>query len=257
VTAPLGGRPTTAVVLAAGKGTRMNHPLLPKPLVPVGGRPMLDRALRGLAASGFTRVVLVVGHRREMLRDRYGDRFTDDAGRSLAVDHVVQETLDGTAAAVTCTAPLLDGVTSFLLTWCDILVEPRWYDELAATWATRTGGGEADLVALTTVVDGNPSVGAAVGFDDDLRMTSFVEKPPGVTHGWADGGVAVHTSTSLAAMADVAPSPRGEKEVADAIGDLLRAGRRVGVARYDGCWADLGSPDLLAAAEERFGDLLD
>lgn len=235
----------------------MNHPLLPKPLVPVGGRPMLDRVLRGLCAAGFTRVVLVVGHRRELLEERYGRFFADDEGRGLAVDHVVQESLDGTAAAVTCAAPALDGVGAFLLTWCDILVEPRWYDELAATWAARTAGAESDLVALTTVIDGDPSVGAAVGFDDALCMTSFVEKPPGVTHGWADGGVAVHTAASLAAMAEVAPSQRGEKEVADAIGDLLRAGRRVGVARYGGCWADLGSPELLAAAEDRFGELLD
>ncbi len=60
----------TAVLLAAGEGTRL-HPFTldrPKCLVEVGGRPLLDRALAALEAAGFTTVILVTGYREDVLQ---------------------------------------------------------------------------------------------------------------------------------------------------------------------------------------------
>ncbi len=58
---------TVAVVMAAGKGTRMNTEL-PKVVVPVCGRPMLLYVLDALAAAGIQRVILVVGYRADEVR---------------------------------------------------------------------------------------------------------------------------------------------------------------------------------------------
>jgi choline kinase len=62
---------STAVILAAGVGSRLRglYPGLPKPLIPIGGRPMLARSVEALLARGVARVVLVAGHRADLLRD--------------------------------------------------------------------------------------------------------------------------------------------------------------------------------------------
>ena len=70
-------RAPRAVILAAGKGDRL-YPLTaetPKCLVEVGGEPMLERALRALAAEGVTQAVIVVGHLGEVVRERIGAGF--------------------------------------------------------------------------------------------------------------------------------------------------------------------------------------
>ncbi len=64
---------TLAVVMAAGKGTRMKSEL-PKVLVPVCGRPMLDYVLDALEAAGVDRNVVVVGYRADDVRSAVGDR---------------------------------------------------------------------------------------------------------------------------------------------------------------------------------------
>ena len=90
-----------AVILAAGKGTRMKSDLA-KVLVPVAGRPLLLHVLDSVERAGFERVVVVVGHQAERVREVL-------AGRP--VDTVVQEPQLGTGHAVSCAAPLLAGVT--------------------------------------------------------------------------------------------------------------------------------------------------
>lgn len=239
-------QPDTAVVLAAGRGTRMRRDDIPKPLVPLGGRPMLDRVLDGLAASGLARTVLVIGHLGDMVRDHVGG-----ARKGMEISYARQESLDGTAAALTCAGQELDRDTPVLLTWCDIFVAPTWYRMLCDAWQVRKG-----LVLLATVIDGDPSVGAGVEFDGDLRMTDFVEKPPGRNRGWADGGVSVLSATARAVMAEVEPSERGERELASGIVRLLRDGRPIGVERYSGPWADLGTPEAVTRVEASFGELL-
>lgn len=61
------------IILAAGKGTRMNSDL-PKVLCEVGGRPMVEYVIDALEACGFDRIVLVVGYKSELVRERFADR---------------------------------------------------------------------------------------------------------------------------------------------------------------------------------------
>ena len=66
-------RDNTAVVLAAGKGTRMKSNL-PKVLVPVAGRPMIHYVLEALSAAGVRDVIVVVGYRGDLVRSELADR---------------------------------------------------------------------------------------------------------------------------------------------------------------------------------------
>ncbi len=104
-----------AIVLAAGKGTRMNSPL-PKVLIEVCGRPMLDYVLGALRRGGIDRIVLVVGHREELVRAALADQ--PDVGfvpqcQQLGTGHAVMtcrhvlELHRGPVVVVTGDAPLM------------------------------------------------------------------------------------------------------------------------------------------------------
>lgn len=89
-----------AVVMAAGKGTRMKSEL-PKVLVPVCGRPMIDYVLDALAAAGIERTVVVIGYRAEDVRQAL-------AGRPNVV-FALQAEQRGTGHAVMCARDYLVG----------------------------------------------------------------------------------------------------------------------------------------------------
>ena len=122
--ARLGHEQTTAIVLAAGKGTRMKSDL-PKVLVPVCGRPMIEYVLDALAKGGVDRVIAVVGYRAELVRaaidGRPGVEFalqTEQLGTGHAV-MTCRELLaecDGPVLIVTGDAPLMqaDSVAALL-----------------------------------------------------------------------------------------------------------------------------------------------
>jgi bifunctional UDP-N-acetylglucosamine pyrophosphorylase/glucosamine-1-phosphate N-acetyltransferase/UDP-N-acetylglucosamine pyrophosphorylase len=82
---------TAAVVLAAGKGTRMKSEL-PKVLVPVAGRPMIEYVLDALSAAGIADILLVVGYRSDLVRaglaNRPGLTFVEQA-EQLGTGHAV------------------------------------------------------------------------------------------------------------------------------------------------------------------------
>jgi bifunctional UDP-N-acetylglucosamine pyrophosphorylase / glucosamine-1-phosphate N-acetyltransferase len=87
-----------AIVLAAGKGKRMKTDL-PKVLVPVHGRPMIEYVLDALARGGLQRVIVVVGHRADLVRETLDGRYL--------VEFALQTEQLGTGHAVMCCRSLL------------------------------------------------------------------------------------------------------------------------------------------------------
>ena len=57
----------TAILLAAGEGSRLRNAAPLKPLCPVGSRPLIDHAINGLAAAGLERVIVVLGYGAEQI----------------------------------------------------------------------------------------------------------------------------------------------------------------------------------------------
>jgi UDP-N-acetylglucosamine diphosphorylase/glucosamine-1-phosphate N-acetyltransferase len=97
---------TLAVVLAAGKGTRMKSDL-PKVLVPVCGRPMIEYVLDALSAGGVQRIIAVIGYRAELVRAAL------DGRKNLIF--ALQEQQLGTGHAVMVCQDLLAGINGPLL----------------------------------------------------------------------------------------------------------------------------------------------
>ena len=80
----------TAVVLAAGLGTRLNSVsgLLPKPLVPFEGVPLLEHVMSGALLAGIERFVIVVGHQGNMVRRWFAESRLRSTPVTLSLIHI-------------------------------------------------------------------------------------------------------------------------------------------------------------------------
>lgn len=99
---------TAAIVLAAGQGTRMNSDLA-KVLHPMCGEPLLAHVLAALAETGVGRVLVVIGHQRDRVREAFPQP---------GVEWVVQAEQRGTGHAIQMAGPALAGFTGTLLVVC-------------------------------------------------------------------------------------------------------------------------------------------
>src|ERR1051326_1853330 len=115
-----------AVILAAGKGTRMKGLTqgLPKPMLHVQGKPILEHIVEGLKSAGIRDMFIVTGWRAEVIEGYFGD------GRKwgLRVEYGRQVVQDGTGKAPELARAFV-GSDVFLLTYGDILVKPERSEE--------------------------------------------------------------------------------------------------------------------------------
>jgi dTDP-glucose pyrophosphorylase len=226
-----------AVILAAGRGTRMRELTddLPKPMIPVRGKPILQHIIEGLRGAGVTDVLLIVGYREDVVRDFFGDgkKF------GVRVSYERQVVQDGTGRVVEL-AKGFTGGDSFLLSYGDILLDPRNYEALA------TPGDEEAIISVKHSED--VSKGGAVFVDEAFDMVDLREKPkPGEpTSPWYNAGVYLFRPSIYDFTARLEKSPRGEYELTDAIRALAQSGRRVRAFELLGNWADVRDPEVLA-----------
>ena len=159
-----------AVVLVGGFGTRL-RPLTfstPKQMLPVAGRPMIERVLAHLASHGIDDVVLSLGYRPDAFTEAYADARCAGVRLHYAVE---PEPLD-TAGAIGFAAHEAGVAERFLVVNGDILTDI----DLSALVSFHDGCGAEGTIALTKV--GDPSQFGVVPTDEDGRVLAFVEKPP-------------------------------------------------------------------------------
>lgn len=218
----------------------------PKPLLAVAGEPIVARALRGLARGGVRRAVVVTGYLGAQIEAALGD----GSALGLSLTYRRQETPNGTARALLLVEDLVAGAP-FALSWGDILVPTAFYGELLAAFA-RT---PCDACLAVNAVD-DPWRGAAVYVDADWRVERVEEKPPRGTSttGWNNAGIMALAPIALDYARRLAPSPRGEYELPQAVAQMVRDGRSVRAVAVRGPWSDVGTPEDLAAAQTLFAE---
>src|SRR5689334_14942962 len=113
-----------AVILAAGKGTRMRNLTneIPKPMLRVQGKPILEHILQGILAAGIREIFIVTGFRAEVVESYFGEGSKWQA----KITYGRQLVQDGTGKAPEL-AKQFTGSCPFLLTYGDILVKPETY----------------------------------------------------------------------------------------------------------------------------------
>jgi NDP-sugar pyrophosphorylase family protein len=232
-----------AVVFAAGRGARLGKltEAVPKPLVEVAGRPVLQHVFSGIAAAGVAEVVLIVGYLGEQIESNIGSEF-----KGMAVRYARQESMNGTARALLLAREHL-GDKSFLFAWGDVLVEPSTYARVGQAAGLTSG-----VLAVNEVDD--PCDGAAVYVDAGMRITGIVEKPPRGTSTtrWNNSGIGVLPPAIWNAAEQLQPSERGEYELPRAIAALIDAGEPFVAVPVAGSWFDIGTMESLEAARRMF-----
>lgn len=223
----------TAVILAAGAGTRLRTAAESKPLCPVAGRPLIDHALERLAAAGIARAIVITGYRAEAIEAHL-------AGRAwpLAIETArTSDWREPNGVSARAAAPLV--ADAALLLMCDHLVDPALYRRLAEAGA---GGG------LTLGIDrriGHPWIDeedvTRVATGGDRIVAIGKEMTP---YDCYDVGVFAVGRPFFAALAAL-PSP----SITEAVRALAARGAAGIVDCSDLDWIDVDDPRALAEAE--------
>jgi UDP-N-acetylglucosamine diphosphorylase / glucose-1-phosphate thymidylyltransferase / UDP-N-acetylgalactosamine diphosphorylase / glucosamine-1-phosphate N-acetyltransferase / galactosamine-1-phosphate N-acetyltransferase len=232
-----------AVILAAGRGTRMRELTaeLPKPMIEVRGKPVLQHIVEGLRDAGIAELLIVVGYRADAVRDFFGD----GARYNVAIRYKTQTVQDGTGRVVELARDFA-ATCPFLLAYGDILVDPANYRRFVVL--------PDDVEAILTVTRGEDvSKGGAVFLDDTMHLVDLREKPkPGEpTSPWYNAGLYAFRPGIFDFTAKLKPSPRGEYELTDAIRDLAQSGKKVKALELTGDWADVRDPETLARLNQK------
>lgn len=233
-----------AVVLAAGRGTRLGEITAdrPKPMIEIGNRPLIGHIAAAIAACGIRSLVVVTGYLADSVEEYLA------ASSPLPVSFVRQDHRNGTAGAVRLAQHAL-GSGSFLLSWGDIATDPRHYARVMEAW--RPGLTAAVGVNLVSDV----SQLSAYVFQADMRITEIVEKPAAPPPSYWNGtGILCMGPETWSHIAAIEPSARNELEMPDVLSALLSAGHRLEAVPLEGPWFDIGTPESLAAARNTFAD---
>ena len=227
-----------AVLLAAGRGTRMRELTadLPKPMIEVRGKPVLQHIVEGLRDAGVRRFLIIVGYRADAVQNFFGD----GARYKIDIQYATQTTQDGTGRVVDLARNFVKD-SAFVLAYGDILVAPENYKRIVDL--------ADDIEALISVTRGEDvSKGGAVFLNERMELVDLREKskPGEPTSPWYNAGLYAFRPSIFEFTAKLKPSPRGEFELTDAIRDLAQSSKKVKALELTGEWADVRDPETLA-----------
>ena len=244
-----------AVILAAGKGTRMRELTndVPKPMLKVQGKPLLEHIIEGLKTTGIREFFIVTGYRAEVVEEYFGD----GSKFGVKVSYGRQVIQDGTGKAPELAKDFV-GNSPFILTYGDILVKAETYQQMLKRYVEGKFSG---LVTVTGSED--VTKGGLFFFDSAFCLNHLVEKPsaaqleelrgqgrlkPGTT-AWYNAGIHVFEPSVFYFTAKLQKSPRGEYELTDALLAMLAAGHKLAGLEIQGRWVDVRDPEVLAKLE--------
>lgn len=227
---------TTAMILAAGFGTRM-RPLTdtcPKPMLAVAGRPMIDHALDHVAQAGLTRAVINLHYLGEMIRAHLADRTRP------ALSFSPEETLLDTGGGIARALPLL-GAEAFVTLNSDAIWAGRNpVETLLSAWQPQ------EASALMLLVPGDRALSYTRAGD------FFLDGDRPVPRGDRSGAPYVYTGAQIIAHQAFKGVPDGAFPMW-LVWERLFAEGRVRAVIHEDTWVDVGTPAGLRIAEEALG----
>jgi NDP-sugar pyrophosphorylase family protein len=236
-----------AVILAGGKGSRL-RPLtdsVPKPLLPIHGKPALESILNNLRDAGIIRVLLTLEYKSEMIKSY----VEANQGFGLEVSYLIQDPNAQTSSGMAGMAYSLGRVRdlvqgNFLLAAADTVFEPGYMHDLMLDHETR----HADAtLSVSDLGRREYLVGrSVVDVDDESRVRAIVEKPT------LEEVFSTYVSTPLYALSPrvftfipmIRPSVRGEYELQSVLQLMIDQGLRV-YSCFNAEWNDLSKWKML------------
>ncbi len=214
-----------AVILAGGKGRRLRpySTVFPKPLMPLGERPILEILIQQLAAQGIRDIYIAVGHLAELVTTFFGD------GRRLGVriQYVREESPLGTAGALGLLNGQLTG--TFLLMMGDVLTDLQFGD-LVQHHHQHQATATVSLAPRTIELDFG-----LVELGESETVCGWREKPK--LEYLVSMGIYCLEPAALGAL-----PPENKCDFPDLVRRLLENGRRVQAYVHKGYWLDIGRP---------------
>ena len=238
-------KPLKGLILSGGKGTRL-RPIThtsAKQLVPVANKPVLFYGIEAMAEAGIEEVgIIIAPETGPEIREAAGD----GSQFGVRISYIVQDEPLGLAHAVLTAEPFLAD-SPFVMYLGDNLLQGGIADLVSAFRAH-----EPDALILLTKVPDPENYGVAelgpAGAGEIGPIVRLVEKPSEPKSDLALVGVYMFTAAIHDAARAIAPSPRGELEITDAIQHLVDSGARVEPHIVRGWWKDTGRlEDMLEA----------
>jgi NDP-sugar pyrophosphorylase family protein len=227
------------IILAGGKGVRL-APLtdvIPKPLVPIGGMPILEVVIRQLRHYGLRHITLAVGYMADLLQAY----FQDGSKWGVEINYSYETEPMGTAGPLSLIPGLDD---TFIVMNADVLTDLN-FQALVEYHKTHTAVATVSAYERQVTID----LGVIVK-DGDHHIKDYVEKPT-TTH-LVSMGVYVFEPGTLEFI-------KGAKylDFPDLVKSLLGIGQTVNYYPFDGYWLDIGRHEDYARAAEEFNQFRD
>ena len=247
-------RHVKAVILAAGKGTRMREltNALPKPMLQVQGKPILQHILEGLRSAGIREAFIVTGYRADVVEGYFGSG--ENLGMKIAYGRQLVQ--DGTGKA----PELAQGFVAsdpFLLTYGDILVVPATYAQMIKRFHEGKFSGVITVTPSQDVTKGGLNF-----FNDQFCLTRLMEKPTAteleelqaaglLKTVWYNAGIYIFRPVLFEFTAKLQKTSRGEYELTDAVNRMALAGHKIAGVEIAGRWVDVRDHEVLAELEQQ------
>ena len=210
---------------------------LPKPMLPLQGKPILAHQIERLEGEGIKEILLVTGYKANLIKEH----FECHPPTQARLHYCHQKKLDGTGSAARLARDFTKS-DAFILTFGDILVDKVVYRLLIEAMDYFDA-----VLSVKKVPD--PHQGAAVYIDGE-RVARIIEKPrrgQSKTE-WMNAGIYGFRRDLFTQLERISVSPRGEYELTDAVSAMIANKKRLGYVIIEGFWKDVGRPEDISIA---------
>ncbi len=236
-----------AVILAAGKGSRLNPitSTVPKPMIPIGGKPLLEHALLNLRDIGVQEILIIVGYKEEIIKNYFGNGLSKF---KVKIQYTTQLEHLGTAHAVGFAKDFV-GDDDFFLMYGDLLTDPQVFKDILEIYQKSSCEG---LISLFEV--NNPQEYGIISLSNEGYVEKISEKPSIDLNlgNLANAGIFIFNPLIFEAIELTELSVRNEYEFTDSMQILINQlkGKIKGYIIKDLFWSDIGLPWHLLDANE-------
>ena len=225
---------------------------VPKPMLKVQGKPILEHILEGLKSAGIREAFIVTGYRADVVESYFG------SGERLGMEiSYEQQTIQDRTNKAPELAGEFVGSDPFLLTYGDILVAADTYAQMIRRFNQGNFSGVITVTASEDVTKGGLNL-----FDEQFCLTRLLEKPSKeevlrlhkagqLKTAWYNAGIYVFRPVLFEFTAKLEKSPRGEYELTDAVNRMAQTGHKIAGLQIPGRWVDVRDPEVLAALEQQ------
>lgn len=238
-----------AVILAAGKGTRMRELTkdTPKPLLRIRNKNLLEINISAFKNASVNEFIFVTGYLSEKIESYFGD----GTNFGCSIEYVHQEKQNGTGSALNLCRDLI-GDSDFFMTYADVINSAATYNTMKEVFRQE----ECDIITTVNWVD-DPTNGAAVYLSDveypnSRRVIDIIEKPrkgKSTTH-WNNSGAYIFSPLIFQYTEKLLPSSRGEYELTEAVKKMIDDKKVVHAVETKEYWFDVGTPEILKKINE-------